>query len=45
MRTSVDGVFAIGDVRSKQLRQIVNAAGEGAVAAFSVERYLEDLVS
>jgi len=45
MRTSVKGVYAIGDVRSKQLRQIVNAAGEGAVAAFCAEKYLEDLAS
>ncbi|MFC1682759.1 thioredoxin-disulfide reductase [Candidatus Zixiibacteriota bacterium] len=45
MRTSVQGIYAIGDVRSKQLRQIVNAAGEGAVAAFSAEKYLEGLVS
>ena len=45
MRTSVEGIYAVGDVRSKLLRQIVTAAGEGATAAFAVEKYLEDLAS
>ncbi|WP_448872233.1 thioredoxin-disulfide reductase [Desulfobulbus propionicus] len=40
MATSIPGVFAAGDIRSKRSRQIVNAAGEGAVAELSVERYL-----
>lgn len=44
MRTSVGGIFAAGDVRSKSLRQIVNAVGEGATAASAVERYLEHLL-
>ncbi len=39
-RTSVDGVFAAGDVRTKQLRQIITAAADGANAVTSVERYL-----
>ncbi|KPL19668.1 MAG: thioredoxin reductase [candidate division Zixibacteria bacterium SM23_81] len=43
MRTSVEGIYAVGDVRSKQLRQIVTATGEGATAAFAVQKYLEDL--
>ena len=42
MRTSVPGVFAAGDVRSKLFRQISTAVGEGAAAAFSVEKYLEN---
>jgi thioredoxin reductase (NADPH) len=45
MRTSVEGIYAVGDVRSKLLRQIVTAAGEGATAAFAVEKYLESLTS
>lgn len=45
MRTSVDGIFACGDVRKKLLRQIVTAAGDGATAAFSAEHYVEGLKS
>ncbi len=41
METSVPGVFAAGDIRSKLLRQISTAVGEGATAAFAAERYLE----
>lgn len=40
MRTSVPGVMAAGDICFKQVRQIVNAAGEGAVACLAAERYL-----
>ncbi len=39
-RTSLEGVFAAGDVRTKQLRQIVTAAADGANAVISAERYL-----
>jgi thioredoxin reductase (NADPH) len=41
--TSVPGVFAAGDIRSKPWRQISTAVGEGATAAFYAEKYLEDL--
>ena len=41
MQTSVPGVFAAGDVRSKLFRQISTAVGEGAAASFSAEKYLE----
>jgi thioredoxin reductase (NADPH) len=41
METSVPGVFAAGDIRSKLLRQIVTAVGEGATATFAAEKYLE----
>lgn len=43
METSVPGVFAAGDIRSKILRQVVTAVGEGATALFAAERYLESL--
>ena len=39
-RTSVDGVFAAGDVTDNFLKQVVTAAGEGAVAAKGVHEYL-----
>lgn len=40
-KTSVDGVFAAGDVRTKELRQIVTAASDGAVAAHMANEYLD----
>ena len=43
LKTSVPGVFAAGDIRSKLLRQISTAVGEGASAAFAAERYLENV--
>ena len=41
MATSVPGVFGAGDIRVKELRQIVTAVGDGATAAFSANRYIE----
>jgi thioredoxin reductase (NADPH) len=43
MKTSVDGIFACGDVRKKTLRQVVTAAGDGATAAFCAQHYVERL--
>ena len=40
--TSIPGVFAAGDVRSKQVRQIVTAVADGAVAVHMAEKYLSD---
>jgi thioredoxin reductase (NADPH) len=42
-RTNVAGFFAAGDVRAKELRQLVTAAADGAVAATMAEKYLEGL--
>ena len=42
-KTNIDGVFAIGDVRTKAVRQIVTAAADGAVAAHFAEEYLANL--
>ena len=39
-KTSIDGVFAAGDVRTKALRQIVTAAADGATAAHFAEEYI-----
>ena len=39
-KTSVKGVFAAGDVRSKVLRQVVTAVSDGAIAAHSAEEYI-----
>ena len=41
--TSVEGVYAAGDILDKKLRQVVTAAGEGATAATSCIRYLNGL--
>lgn len=41
METSIPGVFAAGDIRSKLLRQVSTAVGDAAMAAFAAERYLE----
>lgn len=43
METSVPGVFAAGDVRSKLFRQISTAVGDGATASFSAQRLVENL--
>jgi thioredoxin reductase (NADPH) len=41
-KTSVDGVFAAGDVRTKAVRQIVTAVADGAVAVHFAQYYLEN---
>ena len=43
LATSMSGVFAAGDCRDKPLRQVVTAAGDGAIASASVEKYLESM--
>lgn len=42
-RTSTDGVFAAGDIRTKALRQVVTAAADGAVAAHYAQEYINSL--
>lgn len=39
--TSSEGIFVAGDVRTKQLRQVVTAASDGANCVYSAEKYLE----
>ena len=41
-QTSLPGVYAVGDVRTKQVRQIVTAVADGAVAAHQAESYLAE---
>lgn len=41
-RTSVEGIFAAGDVRCKTLRQVTTAVGDGANVAATVEKYLKE---
>jgi thioredoxin reductase (NADPH) len=43
MRTSAAGIFAAGDCRAKQFRQVVTAAGDGANAVYSAELYVDEL--
>ena len=42
MRTNLEGVFAAGDVREKTLRQVVTATADGAIAAESAIRFLQE---
>ncbi len=44
METSLKGVFAAGDVRKKTLRQIATAVGDGAVAADSARKFVENML-
>lgn len=41
MQTSIQGVYAAGDVRNTPLRQVITAAADGAVAACSAVKYIE----
>ena len=41
-KTNIPGVYAVGDVRTKQLRQVVTAVADGAMAVHSAESYLAE---
>ena len=43
METNVPGVFAAGDIREKELRQIVTATGDGSIAAEAAIKYVEEI--
>jgi thioredoxin reductase (NADPH) len=43
MQTSIEGIFACGDVRSQLVRQVTNAVGDGTTAAVAAEKYIERL--
>lgn len=44
MRTSIEGVFAAGDVRTSPLRQVITATSDGAIAAVNAIKYVEHAV-
>lgn len=43
MSTNIPGIFAIGDVRNKTLRQVVTAVGDGGIAGQAAYQYIENL--
>lgn len=43
MKTSIEGVFAVGDIRKTPLRQVITAAADGAVGAVYSVKYIESL--
>src|SRR3989304_5944522 len=43
MRTSEKGIFAAGDCRTTSLKQVSTAVGDGAIAAFVAEKYIEEM--
>jgi thioredoxin reductase (NADPH) len=42
MHTNIPGIYAAGDVRAKVLRQVVTATSDGAIAAWSAEKWVEE---
>lgn len=45
MQTNLPGVYAVGDIRSKKIRQAATAVGDGCIGAVMAERYIEQLES
>ena len=45
MKTSLDGLYATGDMRIAAPKQVVSAAGDGAVAALQVISYVDELLN
>lgn len=43
METNVKGVFSVGDVRDKVLRQVSTAVGDGAIAGYFAEKYISEM--
>lgn len=42
MKTSVDGVYAVGDCINKDVRQVITAASDGAIAAIKADHYIDE---
>ena len=45
MKTSVEGVYAIGDIRNTPLRQVITAVSDGAIAGVEVSKYISQNVA
>lgn len=45
METAIPGVYAAGDIRDKDLRQVVTATGDGSIAAETAQKYIEEMSS
>lgn len=43
LMTNINGVYAAGDIRPKQLRQLVTAVSDGAEVAYNIEKYIESV--
>ena len=43
MRTNVEGIYAVGDVREKEYRQITTAVADGTIAALEAEKYINKI--
>ena len=43
METNVPGVYAVGDTRKKDIRQVVTAVSDGSIAAIKCDQYLNSL--
>jgi len=43
METEIPGIYAVGDIREKTLRQIVTATGDGSIAGQNAQHYIEEL--
>ena len=44
-KTNLDGVYGAGDICEKELRQVVTAVSDGAIAATSLEKYIPQVKS
>lgn len=44
-RTSVPGIFAVGDVRSGSVKRVASGVGEGSVVVADIHSYLKDLAN
>lgn len=43
IQTSIEGIFAVGDVREKSIKQIATTVGDGVIARTYVRTYIDDL--